>query len=124
METERLPRKARRGARATGPRRRNCMVARLRVDSPLRVNNSGANSVIRRDIIFEHFPCASHQFPVVFVGCAAIQADLVIAAAGMDARPDKPVRARSAQKLPYQIQCITWLRLFHMVSQREKNGLC
>lgn len=65
-----------------------------------------------------------HSFPVVFVSCAAGQADLVMLSVAANARPRETVCAGVPEDELYEFQWVTpWLRLFHWSSQREKNGL-
>lgn len=51
--------------------------------------------------------CAPHLFPVVFKGCAAGQANLVMASVVVNARPGELVRAGAPEELLEQIQWIT-----------------
>ena len=57
--------------------------------------------------VYDHPVRPLHHSPVIFVGCSAEQADLVVAVIGVDARPRKPMDAPAPEKPFQEVQGFT-----------------
>lgn len=49
----------------------------------------------------------AHQPPIIFVGRAAQEADLVVSALGIHARPGEPVRAAASEQFLEEVYRVT-----------------